>query len=161
MKGLVRRLSAGVLIAAGIVVVGGMLGYRFSAAPMILVGLVIGGLWWLVGAEHSAPHPVEWAAPRHSESRGRFAADITTRRMAQVVQDAEPGRGFTPTVLARTLRERVEERLRRRHGFTVDTPLAEAEGVVSPGLLDFITADPPPSVANRTLRTYLKEIDQL
>lgn len=149
-------LGGGVVVILLIV----LSGFIPSPAPFLMLGVAVGGLVWLIRhTPESAPNP-EWVLPRTPAHAAQFTADLSTRRLASMVANAQPGRAFTMGELADVLRERVSERLIRR-GALAENPLADAAEQLSPQLHRYLLAENPSALHRRTLRTFLKEIEDL
>lgn len=162
--GLALRLVAGAGVAVALVVLGRSVSLEFAPTPTVLLCLLFAALLWLYSEfEEPAPGP-DWQQPQPHTEPSRFSADVRTRRLASMLVHAQPGQGFDAGPLARTLAGLASERLVRSHGLPAEDPLADADGHLSPALLDYLRTadgDHPQILNRRTLHAHLKEIDAL
>lgn len=163
-RGPVAHLLAAEAIALAILVVFTVAGFDVSVWPWLLFGALGGAAWWVVGTRVPTAPAVGWGPPRADPAPMRFAADLQTRRTVTMIDDAQPAKGFTAVALTDALADRAAARLVRHHGLPADDPLAHAEGLLSPQLLDYLRragTERTRTVSPRTLRLYLKEIEAL
>ncbi|WP_203567647.1 hypothetical protein [Aestuariimicrobium ganziense] len=140
-------------------------GLRLSPLPWAIFTLLIGTLIWLL---RTGPEPADtprWVEHQALVGSPRYQSDLATRRIADMIVGAQPGREFSTHQLALTLRDLTAERLVQRHHADPEQPLTTATDVaLSKPLLAYLstveTGDSP-SINRRTLHRHLKEIESL
>ncbi len=160
-KELPRQMGIGVVVAVGVVVVAGLAGYKVHPWPLLGLGLVAGLALWLVVTHHLASPDAAWPVPSPPSPPSPSNADLTTRRTAALLRDAQPGRAFTHEKLQQTLAELTYGRLRRAGTLSPDSDIREARPHVSAALGAYLRMSPAPPLNRRTMRAYVKEIQQL
>ncbi|WP_297746918.1 hypothetical protein [uncultured Tessaracoccus sp.] len=160
-KELPRQVGIGLAVAVGIVVAAGLAGYKVYPWPLLGLGLVAGLALWLVVTHHPAPPDAAWPVPSPPAPALTGNADVTTRRTAVLLRDAQPGRAFTHEKLQQTLAELTCGRLRRAGALPPEAGIEEALPHISRALGTYLRTSPAPPLNRRTMRTYLKEIQQL
>lgn len=159
-----RFLLVSLAVGVGILVALGLGNFRVNIGPWMLFFTLAGAVWWVLHVNLPTARQVPWRTPEPEQPPQRFAADMDTRRTVNLIDQAQPGKGFTSATLTRILADRTRARLVRRHGLPADDTLAHAAPHLSPQLLDYLAregTDDTLSIAPRTLRTYLKEIEAL
>lgn len=149
---------------AALLVVLALTDVEVSVWPWMLGAVFIGTVWWMLAGDGATSEAPAWQAPEPDPPPMRFTADLQTRRAVTTIADAQPSRGFTATALTAALAARARARLVRHHAAPADDPLAHADGLLSPQLLDYLRrdgTDHTQTVSPRTLRIYLKEIEAL
>lgn len=135
--------------------------------PVIAMGLalVMTTLAWLMRFGLDVGDSPSWQTPTMVDSGLRWQMDVRTRRLADVVASARPGREFSTRSLAMTLRAITEDRLVRHHDADPGDPLHDGAARLSPGLMKWLSATDGhhdiPGLSRATLHAYLKEIDAL
>lgn len=137
------------------------LGLRPHPVALAVTGLVAGTMLWLVRRPYPVAETLRWPRQGGAVAEVAFQADPTTRRLAAALNHAQPGRGFTSTDVAATLRELVADRLVRHHGADPDDPFADAAAHLSAPLHQHLTAEAPGPLPRPTLRRHLEEISRL
>lgn len=163
-RALAVRLGIGVAIAAGVVVLGRVVGLAVAPFPAVLAGMAVAAASWAFAHLGESPVAPPWQQPQPESTTSRFNADVRTRRLATMLSHAQPGKVFEAGAVARLLADLTSRRLVRRRLVPADDPLAHADGHLSPALLAYLRAadaDRPPTLTRRVLHAHLKEIDEL
>lgn len=159
---LVVRSVVAVLAVALVWEIVSLMGARIAVAPTLLAGLVVvvlviartAGLW-------PEPVGVRWGVVVDAD-RPHLPREHAAAHLADLARGAQPDHGFTCQQLREALRTLCADRLVLRHDADPDSPLAGANGLVSPALLAYLDGpDPAPPVRRDILAAYLKEIDSL
>ncbi|MCC2594453.1 hypothetical protein LKO27_13670 [Tessaracoccus sp. OS52] len=163
-SGLALRLAVGAAGAVVVTIAGRFLNLAFAPVPTVVIGLLAGVVAWFSWLFDEPPPRPAWEQPHPPPHGARFAADVTTRRLATMLARAQPGSEFETGAVARVLTELVERRLVRNHDVPADDPVERAHDLLSPELLAYARAaraDKPRPLTRRALHAHLKEIDQL
>ncbi|MDO5735789.1 MAG: hypothetical protein Q4P15_04885 [Propionibacteriaceae bacterium] len=167
-RNLAVRVAIGVAGAVLIVIFDGVFDVGVEPSLALLAGTTVAAGSWAFTHLASAGATYEWRQPSWYTRSPHLQADVRTRRLASVLSNAQPGRGFEARGVARHLafltagRLVTTGRISREAGD--EDPLAGADPHLSASLLAYLrSADAEhPQVLNRkALRAHLKEIDSL
>lgn len=161
---LAKHAGVALVVVAACVVIGPALGVRLNPVPCTVIALTIGVLIWLLRRGDDPAWTPIWVQHQAEVVTPRSQSDLATRRLADMMASAQPGRDFTSHQLSHTLAQVAEHRLVQRHGADPDDTLPTAERLLSPALVSHLYSDQNEAVRpiNRaTLHRYLKEISEL
>lgn len=162
MRSLARTVGVALACAVGVVVVAGLARFDVHVAAILGLGALVGVAWWVVEPDETPRREATWPVPYLPKPGGPVGApDITTRRIAAMLRDAQPDRGFTRTQLHAALTSLTCQRLRSAGALGPREGVAEAAPHLSATLANYLQATQPPALTRRTVRAYLKEIQQL
>lgn len=162
--GLLQHLLVGLAVFAVVFLIWWAFGLRLSLVPFTVFTLLVAALVWLVRRGPEPATTPTWVEHQALIGSPRFQSDLATRRLADTIAGAQPGREFSNHQLSAVLRDLAAARLVASHHADPADPLSGAEGLLSPGLLRYLrTADggTSPSMTRRTLHRHLKEIQRL
>lgn len=156
----------GVTMLIGVLVIVGarFLGAAFYPVPTLVVAATVGVLWWAVMMVSDWPPYERWEPAAVVDPSLRVASDSRTRRIESMLSGADAKHRMSMRDVARTLAAIVADTLVRSYEADPDDPLAAAPGRLSPGLIEFLRAEPDgrvPYVTRRALHAWLTEIDTL
>ena len=167
-RDLALYLAIGIAAATLVVTLDGVFSLRVEPALALLTGAVVAAAFWTYKHLDAAGEPTEWRQPSWHTRSLHLQADVRTRRLAAVLTNAQPGRGFDARGVARQLALLTASRLvtsgRIARPSGNGDPLADADLYVSAALLTYLRSAETerPQVLNRkTLHAHLKEIDSL
>ncbi|MGJ6979666.1 hypothetical protein ACSDQ9_03925 [Aestuariimicrobium soli] len=161
---LAKHVGAALLVTAVMVVAGPAVGARLNPIPCAVIAITVGVLVWVMRRGDDPAWTPIWVHHQADVVAPRSQADLTTKRLADLMSSAQPGRDFTSHQLSATMAAVAEHRLVRSHGADPDDPEPTARAVLSPAL--FAQLYPAPGVTPRalnraTLHRHLKEISDL
>ncbi len=167
-RDLALYLAIGIAAATLVVTLDGFVSLRIDPALALLTGVVVAAAFWTYKHIVAAGDRTEWQQPSWHPRSSHLQADVRTRRLAAVLTNAQPGRGFDARGVARQLARLTASRLVNSGRIPRPTgdedPLADADLQVSAALLNYLRSAETerPQVLNRkTLHAHLKEIDSL
>lgn len=168
LRNLALRLAIGIGAATLFVLFDGVLSLRVEPALALVTGAVAAAASWALKHLPPGEKSAEWQQPSwHPRSR-YLQADLRTRRLAAVLTNAQPGRGFEARALARHLSRLTARRLvtsgRIARPDGDEDPLAYAASHLSAALLAYLRSaelEHPKIINRKTLHSHLKEIDSL
>lgn len=132
---------------------------------LVILPIAIATTVWLLNHAFNAPEPPRWPRPEVIELATPWRVDQRTRRVAGIVADARPSRGFATRSLALLMVGLVNDRLVRHRGANPANPMASADRYLSPDFLTWLNTlnyeGGVPSLPRHVLDRYLKEIDSL
>ena len=164
INSLAKHVGVCLLVAAACVVVAPAVGVRLNPVPCTVIALTIGVLLWLLRRGDDPAWTPIWAQHQADIVAPRSQTDLATRRLADMMASAQPGRDFTSHQLSHTLAQVVERRLVQRHGADPDELRPTAKRLLSPPLFQHLfpaeneTVRP---VTRAALHRFLKEISEL
>lgn len=160
---LARALAVGVGIAVALVVFSQFTPIRFHPVLTPVLGLAIGALAW-GGRRLVAPETPHWEQPSFHQRSPLLQSDVRTRRLALMLANSQPGKGFDAARVARELGELAARKLVLAGKVPDDDPLGHADGHLSPALLTYLRSAEtrrPQALSRKILHAHLKEIDSL
>lgn len=160
---LARWVAIGVGVAVAVVAASQFIPMRFHPVLTPAVGAVAGVLIW-GGRLLVAPGTPGWEQPSFHQRSPLLQADVRTRRLAQMLANSTPGKGFDAARVARELGALASRKLVAAGKVPEDDPLNHADDHLSPALLAYLRSAEsgrPQVLARRTLHAHLKEIDSL
>lgn len=163
-SGLLKHLLVALATLAVVYTILRFFGVTLFLVPWVVFALATAALIWVL---RTGPEPLDspvWVENQSHAGSALFQSDLATRRIADTIAGAQPGREFSTHQLAHTLRELASQRLVRLHKADPANPLTTGERQLTPQLLSYLTSvetGDSPSVSRRTLHRYLKEIESL
>lgn len=161
---LAKHAGVALVVLAACVVIGPALGVRLNPVPCTVIALTIGVTIWLLRRGDDPAWTPIWVQHQAEVVTPRSQSDLATRRLADMMASAQPGRDFTSHQLSHTLAQVATHRLVQRHGADPDNPAPTAKRLLSPPLFQHLfpaenqTIHP---VTRAALHRFLKEISEL